>query len=158
MKRTGILLIIAIVILGGLGFAPNRDGRSDRKQFRQKMMADLKLTDAQKDQISKLRFEHQKSVIDSRARTQKAKLDLRELMQADKPDRASIDKSLKVVSEAQLHQKSLWVDHWFAVRSVLTPEQQELWKDAPLMGPRGDRNRHRGGDSDGRGHEDEDSE
>ncbi len=147
MMRAGLTLVAVLGILGGLAFAHARDDRSERSHVRQDMMAELKLSDAQKEQIGKLRFEHQKSMIDARARTQKARLELRQLMHAEKPDRAVIDKSLRAVSDAQLQQKTLRVDHWFAVRSLLTPEQQEIWKNMPLMEPRGDFRKHRNRDA-----------
>jgi hypothetical protein len=62
---------------------------------------------------------------------------MREAYQADKVDRGAIEKSVKQVSDMQSQLKLNFVDFWFGVNNILTPEQQKAWKEhIGGMGPR----------------------
>ena len=43
-------------------------------------------------------------------------------------DLARIEKKMKEVSDLQYQEKLAWLDHTFAVRAILTPEQIGVWK------------------------------
>ncbi|MDE3135139.1 MAG: periplasmic heavy metal sensor [Acidobacteriota bacterium] len=90
-----------------------------------------------------------KQQIRSRASLQAQRIDLQNLMAADNPDRAAIDKTLEQISSVQLAQSKANVDFHLAMRNALTPEQQqklmqmrqEFMRRGPgrgnRMGPRG---------------------
>jgi len=111
------------------------------------------------DQVTKFQA-HQsvmsKSMIRSRADIQVKRMELAELMRADKPDRVLIDKKLREVQDASFAQEKARIDGQLTVRDLFTPEQrQEMEKmreefrgpmmqrgpEGPggMMGPRGQR-------------------
>lgn len=103
--------------------------------MRRERIEDLKMTDAQEEQFEKLMLAHRRKMIDTRAKLQQKRLDIHELMNAEKPDRSAIEKGLKAVSDVQYQQKLDRIDHWFSINAILTPEQQKIWKKHP--GPMG---------------------
>jgi len=120
------------VVLGMLAIAsmaiaqPNAGPR--HMTMHQELMGKLNLTDQQKSDMQKLRFEMEKKQAQVQSKIRLQRIDLRELLAADKPDRAAIEKGIKTVSELQLQEKMNMVDHLFAVNALLTPEQQKIWK------------------------------
>jgi len=129
-------LIHAAALLVLLGTAPAgaqpRDGAPAHRgagDGPQAMMARLNLTDAQKEQIEKLRTEHQRKNIEVQSKIRLARLDMRELTRAENPDRTAIEKKTRAVHDLDLQMKMNRIDHMFAVRAVLTPEQRKQWKD-----------------------------
>jgi Spy/CpxP family protein refolding chaperone len=92
-----------------------------------------------------------KQQIRSRANMQVQRIDLQNLMAAENPDRAAIDKTLEQISALRLAQSKADVDFRLAMRNALTPEQQqklmqmrqEFMRRGPggpgRMGPRGPR-------------------
>ncbi len=104
-----------------------------RETMQKSLMGKLNLTDSQKDQISKLRYQFQKQQIQTRAKIADARLDLRQLLHSDSPDRSAVEKAVRAITDLQGQQKLNLVDHLFAVRAILTPEQQKTFKE--FMGP-----------------------
>ncbi|HWQ03019.1 MAG TPA: periplasmic heavy metal sensor [Candidatus Nitrosotenuis sp.] len=91
------------------------------------------------------------SRIRHRADVQARRLELAQLMAAEKPDRAIIDKKMKELADIQLAGQKSAFEHRLAMRDALTPEQKsklEEWRKerrqqwqqrgpmAPPMGPR----------------------
>jgi Spy/CpxP family protein refolding chaperone len=117
------LLALSLSIAQDKGNPPNRFGGNGRQLFNQ-----LKLTDDQRKDVEKLRFDLQKKTIDHQARLKSSRLDLAELFKADNPDQSSIQKKASEISQLQSQQRAMVIDHWFAVNKLLTPEQQKIWK------------------------------
>jgi Spy/CpxP family protein refolding chaperone len=113
------------------------------------------------DQVTKFQA-HQstmaKSMIRSHADIQVKRMELAELMRADKPDRVLIDKKLREVQDVTFAQEKARIDGQLTVRDMFTSEQrQEMEKmreefrssmmqrgpEGPgpggMMGPRGQR-------------------
>lgn len=90
--------------------------------------AKLNLTDAQKKDIEKLNTDFAKQRVEHQAKIKTATIDLRQLMRADAPDRAAIEKKINEISDLQAQNRIKGVDHWFAVNKLLTPDQQKVWK------------------------------
>jgi len=95
---------------------------------RGRLMEQLKLTDEQKKEIEKLRFDLQKELIAQRARTANAQLEYRELLKADNLDKAAIEKKAGELTELRSQGRSAMLNHWFAVNKLLTPDQQKVWR------------------------------
>lgn len=103
------------------------------------------------EQAAKIRqqiTDFQKEQIHSRANIQVQRMDLRNLMAAEKPDRAAINAALEQMSSLRLAQTKAAVDFHLAMRDALTPEQRqklmqmrgEFMRRGPgMMGPRGPR-------------------
>lgn len=66
-----------------------------------------------------------KQQIRSRANIQVQRIDLQNLMAAENPDRAAIDKALGQISALRLAQSKASVDFHLAMRNALTPEQRQ---------------------------------
>ncbi len=92
------------------------------------MMEALNLTDAQKGQMEKLRTELEKKQVAVQGKIALLRVDLKELFQAENPDRGAIEKKMKEVSDLQHQLKVNGLDHLFAVKGILTADQQKIWK------------------------------
>ena len=80
------------------------------------------------EQVAKIRQEtlnFQKAEILSRANLEVKRLELHSLLEADTPDRAAIDKSLREASAAQFTLEKAAIDHQLAMRALVTPEQRQ---------------------------------
>jgi Spy/CpxP family protein refolding chaperone len=83
------------------------------------------------DQAAKIRQQEtdfQKASVMNRAKSQVAHMELNQLMSADKPDRAAIDKKLSDISAAQLVSEQTRVHHQLDMKTALTPDQQAKLK------------------------------
>ncbi len=88
-----------------------------------------------------------KAQIRNRAELEVKRLELAELLEADKPDRTPIDKKLRDISEAQFAFEKSRIDHHLAVQGALTREQREKLKQmfSELHRPFGERGPSRNG-------------
>jgi Spy/CpxP family protein refolding chaperone len=80
-------------------------------------------------QIAKLRLDLEKKQAETQSKIHIVRLDLKGLFMAEKPDRGAIEKNLKTISDLQYQAKLNHVDHLFAVKGILTSEQQKIWKE-----------------------------
>jgi len=132
MNRTLALLAASTLLGAALASAQPDTGtmrRHEPMQMRQQFVERLGLSDQQMEQVRKLRVEHEKEMTDLHAKIRIARLDLKELLIADKPDRGAIEKKISAISDLEKSGKLKMLDHMFAVRSLLTPEQQKIWKN-----------------------------
>ena len=144
MIRTAIIVTILAAGVAAAVAQPQR--RAEREHLRQgpRLVEELDLTEQQESQWKDLRFALEKKQTATRAKVDVARIELKELMSADKLDRAAIEKKTKEISDLQYQMKLAHIDHMFAVLNILTPEQQEEWKEhmaRPRSGMR-DRLRH----------------
>jgi Spy/CpxP family protein refolding chaperone len=80
------------------------------------------------EQVAKIRqqnSEFRKTQIRERADLEVKRIDLRDLISADKPDRASIDSKLQEISAAQLALEKSSVTFRLNMREAITPAQRE---------------------------------
>ncbi len=132
MAKSGSTLVALFVFASFVGFAqpPEQTRPMQRmREMRENLKTKLNLTDAQKKDLQKLRIDLEKKQTQVQAKIRMERLDLKELLLADNPDRSAIEKSLKTVSDLQYQQKLNMLDHAFAAKAVLTPEQQKTWKN-----------------------------
>jgi Spy/CpxP family protein refolding chaperone len=154
MNRTAFVVIMAMTFALAAygqpgpttGGPPGQEGQrpARRAQMREAFMEKLNLTDQQKEQFRKLRLDMDRKHEKTMSKIKLARIDLRELATADGPDKATIEKKLREISDLQHQQKLDMVDHLFAAKAVLTPEQQKIWKEhmkevLPEMGEMGQR-------------------
>jgi Spy/CpxP family protein refolding chaperone len=93
------------------------------------MMRELDLTKEQRDKVADLREKQERAAIRMRADLQTARLDLRRLMRADKPDRAAIDRQIDRMAQLGADMRKARVGMMLDVRALLTPEQRERARD-----------------------------
>jgi Spy/CpxP family protein refolding chaperone len=85
------------------------------------------------DQVAKIRQEEstfRKTEIRQRADVAVQRIDLRDLMAAQTPDRSAIDAKLQQISSAQLALEKARVDFRLNMKQALTPEQREKLRQA----------------------------
>lgn len=129
MKTTGIVAMLLAASTLAFGQPQERQRMGDQmKQRHERLVGALHLTDQQESQIKKLHLELERKQTQVRSKIQLARLDMKEIYLSDKIDRSALEKSLKQVSDLQYQQKLNFVDFWFSVNSMLTPEQQKTWK------------------------------
>lgn len=132
MYKAMLALITCAALAATLAVAQPREHNREmlpRMEKRDAMLDDLKLTAEQKMQIAKLRLDLEKKQAETQSKIHIVRLDLKGLFMAEKPDRASIEKNLKTISDLQYQAKLNHVDHLFAVKGILTSEQQKIWKE-----------------------------
>jgi Spy/CpxP family protein refolding chaperone len=113
----------------------------------------LGITPEQATKIQDETFEFRKARIRNRADVELKRVELENLMRAETPDRAAIDKKLDELAAARLVQAKTAVHYHLAMRDVLTPEQRQKLRamfaergrgfqgpsQGPPRGPRGPR-------------------
>jgi len=106
---------------GGLGL-----GRLARNpQFRER----IGLTAEQVTRIQTQESTFAKAQIRNHSELQIKRMEFQELLQAEKPDRALIDKKMREVNEAEFAVRKTGVDHQLAMRDMLTPEQKQKMQE-----------------------------
>jgi Spy/CpxP family protein refolding chaperone len=100
-----------------------------------RVMEKLMLTGAQKKDVDRIVFDAAKETIAQRAKVATARLELRQLVNADSPDKNAIEKKINEVDDLSTQIHINRVDGWFAINKLLTPDQQKIWKQALLDRP-----------------------
>ena len=122
----GLLLFVSVF---GTAQPSERARPMERmREMRQELKEKLGLTDAQQKDIQKLRIDLEKKQTQVHAKIRTERLDLKALFLSDNPDRSAIEKGMKTVSDLQHQLKLNMLDHWYAAKAILTPEQQKIWK------------------------------
>lgn len=86
----------------------------------------LKLTDQQADSLRKIIVGAETFTIKTGADIAVDSIDLRELLRADKPDRAEVMRKGDEISKSASQLISHYLDAMLAAKAVLTPEQQKM--------------------------------
>ncbi len=125
-KLTSVTVALAFLLASASALAGRGmmgAGKGPPPAVAKKALKDAGLSDQQIRRIETLRLESDKQALDIRHEIQKERLELRRLMQAEKPDRASIFKQLDRISGLQLQLKKSRVGHMLDVRAEMTAEQ-----------------------------------
>lgn len=92
-----------------------------------KVAQELGLSPQQQQQLTDLRFKHQKEMIDLRRDLKLKELALQEEMSKDQPNEAAIDRAIDGTSQAKAAMAKARFRHMQEARAILTPEQ---WQKA----------------------------
>ena len=135
MKSKFILLISCLLVLPASQlFAQERDDDDEGPMMpRMRLMEELKLTDDQKKEIEKLHFDLQKQMIVQRSKIATSRLELQQMLRADNPDKAALEKKIIEVSQLATQTHTMRLNQWFAVNKLLNADQQKVWKKALEM-------------------------
>jgi Spy/CpxP family protein refolding chaperone len=110
----------------GGGWNRGRDGFGLSRLLRDPdVRKQLGVSDEQAAKIRQQESDFRKTSILGRADIQAKQVDLRDLMSADKPDRAAIDAKLQDISSARLSLQKSAVDYRLNSRDSLTPDQRD---------------------------------
>jgi Spy/CpxP family protein refolding chaperone len=123
----------AILMLAATTFAAAQPETGRRVTVRhgqpERMDQLLNLSSEQEAKIKKLRTDMQRLQVQHRSKVEIARIDLRELMDTDAPDRGAIEKKVKEIGDLQVKQRLAVIDHGFEVEKLLTPEQKKIWRE-----------------------------
>jgi Spy/CpxP family protein refolding chaperone len=132
MKRLAVLIAAVLMVFGTQMYSqPNRG------KHIQKFMEKLNLTDEQKKDVDKIHVDAEKQTITQKAKEETARLELRQLLKADAPDKSAIEKKINDIADLKVQMHMIKISSWFAINKLLTPDQQKTWKkvleNAPAM-------------------------
>lgn len=104
-------------------------------------MAQLDLSEAQRDKMRALHEANARKAVQRRADLQLAQMDLHKLLRADKPDVGTINTQVDRIARLRADGVKAAIDTRLQARAVLTPEQ---WKTlhAPMAGRRAPMMKH----------------
>jgi Spy/CpxP family protein refolding chaperone len=88
----------------------------------------LGITDEQAAKIRSAQSQFAKQQIQRQAELRIKRMELAELLRADNPDRAAIEKKLRELNDLELQARMAGLDYGLAMRNLLTPEQREQLK------------------------------
>ena len=137
---------------GSRGFrARSFRGRSGRGGGRgwvgnPRLYEELGLTDEQTEKLRSLRVEARKAAVRNRADLQVQRIELGELLRADSPSKAQVDRKVQEITKVQGAAFAARINTMLSTKAVLTPEQRA--KARELRKNRG--RRFRGGRGGGR--------
>lgn len=110
---------------------------------------ELGLSDEQQGKLKTIKFDAEKEAVVKRSEVKLAHIELREIMQTDAPDKGAIKKQVEKIGRLKTDMMLAKVDKRFAVKQILTDEQQaklkELRKKRFCKSNRGDRKSRRHG-------------
>ncbi|HEX2865993.1 MAG TPA: Spy/CpxP family protein refolding chaperone [Ignavibacteriales bacterium] len=135
IKNFIAVAIVAILPLGTLFAQQQQQGKGQGKfPGRQKFLQELNLTQDQKDQIQKLRTEHQKQMVDLRSEIAKTRIDIKSQFTGNNPDESKILDLTKKVSGIQADMKASAIKNWFQIYNLLNDQQKATFrKMAPML-------------------------
>ena len=143
MKKAITLLVALMLSLGttvalaGPGHAP--------PALKRKFMKKLGLDTKQIKKIEDLTYRADREKLDIRHEIEKNRLDLEQLMSADKPNEAAIFSKLEKVSTLELKLKKNRIGLMFKIKAILTPAQWEQLQEfqATRQAKRREKHMHR---------------
>ncbi|MCX8009968.1 MAG: periplasmic heavy metal sensor [Ignavibacteria bacterium] len=122
-KLALISTLVLVILIGNLFSQPEDDFFADKK-FSKRLVEKLNLTDKQKEDLAKLRAEHQKQMVDMKSEIQKLQIDLKTAWREKDLDRKKMEAITDKIAESRKKMAKLRLNHWFDVYSKLNEEQQ----------------------------------
>ena len=123
------LMFITVATVGIYAQAPKGMMNKRGPMMGQKIFAKLNLTDAQKDQIAKLRTDFQTKMVDLKANLQKDKIALKALRNKDDVTRNEVINAVEAMNKSKNAIALAWANHIMDIRDILTPEQRKIAKE-----------------------------
>ena len=143
MKKTVIVVLGAVLIVLALGTVKWAVGQAEGGPHRRmagpghegerllamldndRIKAALGLTDDQATRLRQITVDAQKTAIKTKADLSVRRIELRELLKADNPDRDTVMKKVQEVSELSGQLMQQHVQALLSAKTILTPEQQK---------------------------------
>jgi Spy/CpxP family protein refolding chaperone len=136
--KSRILLVSLTLALFTLQVVAQGPGRGPMGQSPMmplmRIVEELKLTDDQKKEVEKIRFDTQKQMIAQMSKLANARVEYQQLTRADNLDKAAMEKKINEITQLASQTATLMLNQWFAVNKLLTAEQQKVWKKALNVG------------------------
>jgi Spy/CpxP family protein refolding chaperone len=125
MKKLGVFVAVVLAMVSTSLYSQPAEGKGPRKFIEQ-----LKLSEEQKKDFDKIHVDIEKQEIAQKAKSETARVELRQLLKADNPDKSAIEKKLNEIADLEVQMRMIKINLWFDVNKLLTPEQQKTWKKA----------------------------
>ncbi len=108
-------------------------------RMRGRVLDALNLTADQRQRLHAMDVEREKADIQNRAALETRQLELRELLHADNPDKAAIDRKIEEIAQARAARMKEHVAVRLDFEKLLTPEQKaklkQMHEGGAMMGP-----------------------
>jgi len=125
MKKLGVFVTVALVMVSTGLYSQPAEGKGPRKFIEQ-----LKLSEDQKKDVDKIHVDMEKQEIAQKAKNETARVELRQLFKADSPDKSAIEKKMNEIADLEVQMHMIRINSWFDINKLLTQEQQKTWKKA----------------------------
>jgi Spy/CpxP family protein refolding chaperone len=130
MKKILILTLILTI-----GFVFRVYSQLDEMKGLHNYIEKLNLSAEQKKDAEKIRFDLQKQVIAQRAKIATARVEMKQIVKSDIPDKSAIEKKINEIADIGVQMHMIKVNSWFAINKLLSPDQQKIWKEVLEKGP-----------------------
>jgi Spy/CpxP family protein refolding chaperone len=132
-KTLTLSLILTMTVFLGLAYGEGYCGAGHQEGPGGMMLLgcakEIGLEEAQIDKIKSIHLSSEKEVIKLRADLQISRLELRELMSSDNPDKAKVNKKIDELSQLRAKIQKIEAGTRIDVISLLTPEQKQSFKE-----------------------------
>jgi Spy/CpxP family protein refolding chaperone len=122
---TGSLFFVTPVTASEHGMMHGKSGHHGMSDGRHGWKATL--TEAQQQQLSKIKLDYKKKVLPIKAKIKQAKIDLALLITTDKPDQKAIDKKIDEISKLKAEKMRAKAQKRVAVRKILDDKQRVMF-------------------------------
>ena len=153
MRKNIAVAVVVSLLLVASGAAVAQPGMAKGPEMG-RVWAKLNLSDEQRKQIQDLRLKLAKETLPLRNELGVKRLELKQLMTADKPNLKAIESKIDEIKKLEASLQKKRVENRLAIRGILTPEQQKKLAELRRMGRmkhHGRKGMHRPGCMHGRG-------
>jgi len=132
MKKLFLYLLVTLLAFYPTNnFAGNDNDCRKDPRFKH-IIKELNLTEKQKEDISKIRSEYQKKIIDLKADLQKVRIDLKDEMRKVNLDEAKILSLNSKISDLHASIRESRTKMWLDSYKILDDKQKEIWKNSSV--------------------------
>ena len=125
-----LALLILFSIVTCISAQEEKIRNDNAHEGRQKIRGEageMKLTTQQSDLLKKIREKYEWKREDIVYKMKEKKIEMVRLLREDTPDRKQIEKKLEEVAKLEGERQKLFLDEYFEVRTVLSPEQVKIF-------------------------------
>lgn len=126
MKKTA-LLIAGFMFLAQVVSAQQPDMPAMMQGEGRNIVKALKLTPDQEKKFEELHLEHQKAMVDVRAKIQKNQIELKGMVVSGNIDEKNLLQLTGENSKLQAEMKEMGIKKWIDINKMLDKEQKEIW-------------------------------
>lgn len=123
MKRVTIMMVAVLMV-----FSTQLFSQPDHGFGLQKIIGKLNLTEPQRKDVEKIGVDMAKQMVTLKASLATAKIDLRQLLKSDIPEKSAIEKKISEMANIGVQLRMNKINSWFAINKLLTLDQQKIWK------------------------------
>lgn len=124
MKKIALLLV-GFVFLAQVVSAQQPD--MPQMQQGKHMVKALNLTPDQEKKVQELNFQHQKAMVDVKAKIEKNQIELKKIVLDGNIDEKKLLQLTSETSKLQAEMKEMGVKKWIEINKLLDKDQKEIW-------------------------------